>query len=39
LNGSQISNENLQKPQALLVHIGIYMVSAGIIYLAQVKPF
>ena len=39
LNGRQISNENLQKPQALLVHIGIFMVSAGMIYLAQVKPF
>ena len=39
LNGSQISNENLQKPQALLVHIGIFVVSAGMIYLAQVKPF
>ncbi|MEZ7852846.1 MAG: hypothetical protein QMB42_03110 [SAR324 cluster bacterium] len=39
LNGRQISNENLQKTQALLVHIGIFMVSAGMIYLAQVKPF
>jgi putative membrane protein len=39
LNGRQISNENLRKPQALLVHIGIFMVSAGMIYLAQVKPF
>ncbi|MBC8410019.1 MAG: hypothetical protein H8E12_15055 [Rhodobacteraceae bacterium] len=39
LNGRQISNKNLQKPQALLVHIGIFMVSAGMIYLAQVKPF
>ena len=39
LNGQQISNENLQKTQSLLVHIGIFMVSAGMIYLAQVKPF
>ena len=39
LNGRQISNVNLRKPQALLVHIGIFMVSAGMIYLAQVKPF
>ena len=39
LNSRQISNENLQKPQALLVHIGIFMGSAGMIYLAQVKPF
>ena len=39
LNGRQISNENVQKVQTLLVHIGIIMVSAGMIYLAQVKPF
>ena len=39
LNGRQISNENLQNTQALLVHIGIFMVSVGMIYLAQVKPF
>jgi putative membrane protein len=39
LNGRQISNVNLRKPQALLVHIGIFMVSAGMIYLAQIKPF
>jgi uncharacterized membrane protein len=39
LNGLQIANENLRKTQALRVHIGIFMVSAGMIYLAQVKPF
>ena len=39
LKGRQISNKSLQKTQALLVHIGIFMVSAGMIYLAQVKPF
>ena len=39
LNGRQISNENLRKPQALLVHIGIFLVSAVMIILAQVKPF
>ena len=39
LNGRQISNENLRKPQALLVHIGIFLVSAVMIFLAQVKPF
>ena len=39
LNGRQISDENLRKPQALLVHIGIFLVSAGMIFLAQVKPF
>tara|TARA_B110000014_G_scaffold221450_1_gene178098 strand:- start:65 stop:478 length:414 start_codon:yes stop_codon:yes gene_type:complete len=39
LNGRQIPNENLRKPQALLVHIGIFFVSAVMIFLAQVKPF
>ena len=39
LNGRQILKENFQKTQALLVHIGIFMVSAGMIYLAKVKPF
>ena len=39
LNGRQISNENLRKPQALLVHIGIFLVSAMMIILAQLKPF
>ena len=39
LNGRQISNGNLRKPQALLVHIGVFFVSVGMIFLAQVKPF
>ena len=39
LNGRQISNDNLWKPQALLVQIGIFMVSVGMISLAQVKQF
>ena len=39
LNGRQMSKENLRKPQALLVHIGIFLVSAVMIFLAQVKPF
>jgi uncharacterized membrane protein len=39
LNGRQISNDNLRKPQALLVHIGVFLVSAVMIFLAQVKPF
>jgi len=38
-NGRQISNDNLRKPQALLVHIGVFLVSAVMIFLAQVKPF
>ena len=39
LNGRQISNDNLRKPQALLVHIGVFLLSAVMIFLAQVKPF
>ena len=39
LNGRQISNDNLRKPQALLVHIGVFLVSVVMIFLAQVKPF
>ena len=39
LNGRQISNDNLRKPQALLVHIGVFLLSVVMIFLAQVKPF
>ena len=39
LNISQILNENLQKTQALLVQIIIFLVSAGMVYLALFKPF
>jgi len=39
LNGRQISNDNLRKPQALLVHIGVFLISVVMIFLAQVKPF
>ena len=38
-NGRQISNDNLRKPQALLVHIGVFLISVVMIFLAQVKPF
>jgi len=38
LNGRQISNANLSKPHALLIHIGIFLVSAVMIFLALVKP-
>ena len=39
LNGRQISNDNLRKAQALLVHIGVFLLSVVMIFLAQVKPF
>ena len=39
VNGRQIKNRNLRKPQALLVHIGIFFISAIMIYLALAKPF
>jgi uncharacterized membrane protein len=39
VNGRQIKNSNLRKPQALLVHIGIFFISAIMIYLALAKPF
>ena len=39
VNGRQIKNSNLRKPQALLVHIGIFSISAIMIYLALAKPF
>ena len=39
VNRRQIMNIDLRKPQALLVHIGIFFVSAAMIFLAQAKPF
>ncbi|MBC8259970.1 MAG: SirB2 family protein [SAR324 cluster bacterium] len=39
INGRQIGNSDLRKPLALLVHIGIFFISAAMIYLALVKPF
>ena len=39
VNRRQIMNIDLRKPQALLVHIGIFLVSAAMIFLAQAKPF
>ena len=39
MNGRQIKNPNLPKPMAMFVHIGIFCVSATMIYLAQVRPF
>ena len=39
VNRRQIMNIDLRKSQALLVHIGIFSVSAAMIFLAQAKPF
>ncbi|MGA1598885.1 MAG: CopD family protein [bacterium] len=39
LNGRQIRNRDLPKPMAMFVHVGIFLTSATMIYLAQVKPF
>ncbi len=39
LNGKQISQEILPKKYAMMVHIAIFIVGAGMIYLATVKPF
>ena len=39
MNGKQIYNPNLPKPLAMFVHIGIFCVSAVMIYLAQARPF
>ena len=39
MNGKQIGNTNLSKPLAVFVHIGIFCISAVMIYLALVKPF
>lgn len=39
LNGRQINNRDLPKPFAMIVHIGIFCVAAGMIYLVEAKPF
>jgi len=39
MNGRQIRNLELPKPLAMFVHVGIFLTSATMIYLAQVKPF
>ena len=39
MNGQQIKKTELQKPLAMFVHIGIFCVSAVMIYLALAKPF
>ena len=39
LNGKQIQAEVLPKKYAMMVHIPIFLIGAGIIYLATIKPF
>jgi uncharacterized membrane protein SirB2 len=39
LNGIQIPKNALPKKYAMMVHIAIFIVGAGMIYLATVKPF
>ena len=39
LNGKQIKAEILPKKYAMMVHIPIFLIGAGIIYLATIKPF
>ncbi|GJL77607.1 MAG: hypothetical protein NPINA01_05960 [Nitrospinaceae bacterium] len=39
LNGIQIPKNALPKKYAMMVHIAIFIVGAGMIYLATIKPF
>jgi len=39
MNGKQISQNVLPKKYAMMVHIPIFIVGAGMIYLATIKPF
>ncbi len=39
LNGLQIPKDALPKKYAMMVHIAIFIVGAGMIYLATIKPF
>ena len=39
LNGKQIQADVLPKKYAMMVHIPIFLVGAGMIYLATIKPF
>ena len=39
LNGRQIPRDTLPKKYAMMVHIGIFIVASGMIYLATIKPF
>lgn len=39
LNSKQIKKDLLPKKHAMMVHIAIFCIGAGIIYLATIKPF
>jgi len=39
LNGRQIKTDVLPKKYAMMVHIAIFLIGSGIIYLATIKPF
>ena len=39
LNGIQIQADVLPKKYAMMVHIPIFLIGAGMIYLATIKPF
>ena len=39
LNGKQIQTDMLPKKYAMMVHIPIFLIGAGMIYLATIKPF
>lgn len=39
LNGRQIQTAVLPKKYAMMVHIAIFLIGAGMIYLATIKPF
>ena len=39
LNGKQIQADVLSKKYAMMVHIPIFLIGAGMIYLATIKPF
>lgn len=38
-NGIQIKQDHMPKKYAMMVHIAIFIIAAGMIYLATVKPF
>lgn len=38
-NGRQINQDQLPKKYAMMVHIAIFIIAGGMIYLATVKPF
>ena len=39
LNGKQIHTDMLPKKYAMMVHIPIFLIGVGMIYLATIKPF